>query len=285
MNKNLLLIFAFVAINLQVFAMELTEKEKFNQLVSATFENNISEIQKLIDKKVDILDFTPPDCLPVLSFAGLRHRQISKETFMFLVKNSSHIDSFDSIFETPLTKTIIGGNIDRVKCLVENGADIYKDIGDGRTPYTIALTSMNFFKPSTVLIASYINNVSGYITVGSIEPRSNDNELQLPDYCALAVIKQRTWDIQRLFNVYDISDINTVPYISYYIKLARKRNKPLSLHELALIKIALPHNTKTYTEEYRAHFQKKLFATKDLEIAKNNLLGGCKAMLAYFTMK
>lgn len=276
--KKLVLSFVFAAMPLHTFAMEKNnnpteEQQLYHLLVKATLDNNIPAIQKLIDQNVNIIDFEPHYYLPILHFASVR-RKISQKTFMFLVKNSSNIDNVHDIHSTPLYKAIVENNIDKVKCLVENGSDIYKDLGEGKTPYTVAFAEASTMYAkimcrSKIVLAQYLEYVQNYNTMGIMEPLTKENESTLPDYLALAVLKQRTCDIQIL---YDINDTETVPYMPYYIKLARKRNKPLSLHELAFIKTAQPHNTKTYAEEYCVDFQKKLFALKNRDTSKSSHL-------------
>lgn len=141
-KKSIILVMAFILTG-GIWVMLLNSNYYYSQkLISAIREGNIAAVQKIIEKK--------PSCI---------------NTYPSITSNWWH-SAMNWRVCYPLTEACITGNIDIVKLLIKNGADVNSN--DGLTPLSVTYSSKvdNWYDISRILIENgasldYITEYSG----------------------------------------------------------------------------------------------------------------------------
>jgi len=189
------------------------------------------------------------------------------DALKLLVQLGADVNAKNKDGRTPLHFAAFYNELDALKFLVQHGADVSLEHDAGKTAYDLAL------ERGHAAIITYLDNVKNYNDYGTMVRATPENEMTVPDYFALAILKQNVLDLQNIFKDAFQSKIDAVPYLPYYLKIAPYQKKSLSLHELAWLKIYLPKNITTCSHERDALMQKNSYYIKNRTVFTDTNFG------------
>lgn len=158
-----------------------------------------ANLRELLNQKDHVLNRTP------LHHAA-RYGRI--DIVKYLIEQDHHIDALGEENKTPLHLAVRYDHIDTVRYLVELCADIDTRDENRYTPVLRALDQGH------IAISNYLTRVKYYLDTRTVTTSTDQNELEIPDYCLLAVIKNNPCDINHFIEQFDYV-INPRYYITY----------------------------------------------------------------------
>lgn len=149
-----------------------------------------------------------------------------------LIKKGAHLDIQNTVEWTALMMATFALNMDLVKCLVHNGADMNIKDNNNYTAYDIAI-QRSYHKKSQS-IAAHLQNAKNYFDNGTIKI-VHAYDKTMPNYFALANLKEDLADMEQI--LLQQKDF-CIPYFDYFIEIADRLKKTKSKYLLIKIKLA-----------------------------------------------
>ena len=233
----------------KVVLTEQQQEEQNKRLFDATYKNDIEAVKKALNDGADV----GARCI----FGGTPLHSAGIEVMKVLLAHGAYVDARCIFGRTVLHRAAYYGNIEAMKVLlmhgaeidvrdisgrtplheaasrgespvvlVENGADISLKNGtrDEETAYDLAI------RESYYDVATYLQLASHYLSNGPKVQVTQQNAHTVPDYFALAVLKQDCADIKTIFDERELA--GETMNLSYFMRLATRCNKQKSLHSL-----------------------------------------------------
>jgi ankyrin repeat protein len=200
-------------------------------LIWATHNSKLEAIKLLIQNGANVNTQNRDGDTPLL-WAACNN---NLDTIKLLVQNGANVNTQNRDGDTPLLWAAFNNNLDTVKFLVQNGANVNTQNRDGETAYDIAS------RKGCVNICNYLTNIELYNTSGTIVTTNQQNQLVVPNYFSLAVIKEELEDIKSISKHAKSTCEKgfTVDYVQDHFNTAQRLKKNKSQYELAWIGIQL----------------------------------------------